>query len=48
MALPAWGVYDVAGKLVATIRATTAEDARALFHRHGIRVTNGPGRVRRV
>jgi hypothetical protein len=43
--MPAWGVYDAAGKLVATIRAPSAEEARGLFHRHGIRLS---GRVRRL
>jgi hypothetical protein len=46
MGLPAWGVYDSGNRLVATIRAASAYDARALFHRHGIQVADG--RVRRV
>jgi hypothetical protein len=34
--LPAFGLYDEAGALVATIRAATATDARDLFRRHGL------------
>lgn len=42
--LPAYGLYDTAGRLVATIRAASATDARDLFRRHGL----SGARVRRV
>lgn len=41
--LPAYGLY-VGDKLVATVRAESAEVARDIFHRHGLRGL----RVRRV
>lgn len=44
MGLPAYGLYDEAGALVATIRAATAFDARDLFRRHGLK----GARVKRI
>jgi len=44
MTLPAFGLYDTANRLVATIRAESAEAARDLFRRHGLR----GARVRRI
>jgi hypothetical protein len=47
---PAIGLYDEAGRLVATIRADTTQDARAIFKAHGLkgarvrRITPGKGR----
>lgn len=34
MRLPAYGLYSAQGELVATVRASSAEDARAIFRRH--------------
>jgi hypothetical protein len=42
--LPAFGLYDEDGRLVATIRADSAADARDLFRRHRL----SGARVRRV
>jgi hypothetical protein len=36
MSLPAWGLFDGIGALVATVRARTAFDARDLFREHGL------------
>jgi hypothetical protein len=44
MRKPAMGLYDDAGRLVATIRADTTHDARAIFKRHGL----SGARVRRI
>jgi len=44
MRLPAYGLYDRDGKLVATIRANSAEEARDIFKRAFL---NGD-RVRRL
>lgn len=44
MALPAWGLYDAIGALVASCRAALATDARDLFKRHGLQ----GARVRRI
>jgi len=35
--MPAWGLYDDKGQLVATISAPDAHAARALFHKHNAR-----------
>jgi hypothetical protein len=32
--LPAYGLYNAHGELIATCRAANAEDARELFHRY--------------
>ena len=46
MHLPAWGLYNADGELVATIRAERAEVARDLFKAHGYEAPGG--RVKRV
>ena len=33
--LPAWGLYDDDGKLLATVRARDAEDAKTVFVMYG-------------
>lgn len=33
--LPAWGLY-VGERIIASVRAKTAEDAEEIFHRHGL------------
>lgn len=35
MALPAWGLYDAAGQIVASVRAESAQAAREIFKREG-------------
>jgi hypothetical protein len=42
MALPAWGLYEADGALVATIRAPGAPEAADLFEAHGFE--RGAGR----
>jgi hypothetical protein len=44
MRKPAMGLYDDTGRLVATIRADTPHDARAIFKRHGL----SGARVKRI
>jgi hypothetical protein len=44
MRLPVWRLDDAAGKLVAMVRAESAERAREVFHRHNLK----GARVRRI
>lgn len=35
LSMPAWGLYDDDGNLIATLRAENAEDAKTLFITYG-------------
>jgi hypothetical protein len=36
MSLPAWGLYDKNGKIVATVRTKTSGEAVGIFNEHGL------------
>jgi hypothetical protein len=46
--LPAFGLYDEHGKLVASVRAVTIEDARDVFRRYATRYGYTGVRVRKL